>query len=261
MSVDDEWDKVRIGLPKQSKDPIPAEGIWLSDAFDLVFKSKTPNWQDLYNKHCVAFEDESWDIADGMHPDLNSWYTARGKAERIFRTALENGDLIAYIHDLRTGETLQLAPEAWQLPDSYANWYVPRGINSNYVGDAETPGPTGTIIDGAYRPVFLLRAQFEDWFRRQGLTRSTDATIDETLSHTGGQGRPSSRKIVELKLDRRLQAGEFKNTKLKIGEIAKLLSGWLTHNYRYHPKMTAKAIENVFREKIRLIVNSQKTPK
>ena len=261
MSVDDEWDKIHIGLPKQSNDPIPAEGIWLSDAFDHVFRSTTPNWQDLYNKHCVAFEDESWDTTDGMHPDLNSWYTARGKAELIFRKALENGDLVTYIHDMRTGQKLQFAPGAWQLSDSYANWYVPRGINSNYVGDAETPGPTGTIIDGAYRPVFLLRAQFEDWFRRQGWTRSTNATIDETLSHTGAQGRPSSRKIVERELDRRLEAGEFKNIKLKIREIAEILSDWLTRNYPYHPKMTAKAIANAFSKKLRLAANSQKAPK
>jgi hypothetical protein len=72
---------------------------------------------------------------------------------------------------------------------------------------------------------------------------------------------PSSRKIVERELDRRLVADEFQNTELNIREIAEILSHWLTRNYPYHAKMTAKTIENVFREKLRLIVNSQKAPK
>lgn len=164
---DDEWGD-RTGhhhVPMPSDDPIPANGIWLDAAFDLLFKSKVPNWRELY-------EEIDWERLGENNRDLDKWSAARAEAEHIFRTALMNGDLISYVRDGRTGETLQLAPTGWETPD----WYIPRGIHSSHVDDFMTPGPTGTVIDGARRPVFLIRTKFEEWFRHQGFMGSPNAS-------------------------------------------------------------------------------------
>ena len=165
---DDEWGDGtghhHVSMP--SDDPIPANGIWLDAAFDLLFKSKVPNWRELY-------EEIDWERLGENNRDLDKWSAARAEAEHIFRTALMNGDLISYVRDGRTGEALQLAPTGWETPD----WYIPRGIHSSHVDDFMTPGPTGTVIDGARRPVFLIRAKFEEWFRHQGFTGSPNASL------------------------------------------------------------------------------------
>jgi hypothetical protein len=70
------------------------------------------------------------------------------------------------LRDPDTGDILQLGSNGWLSSD----WtdYIPCGIWTDYIvpDDDEAPGPNGTFIRGALRPVFFMRDEFEAWFKR-----------------------------------------------------------------------------------------------
>jgi hypothetical protein len=92
---------------------------------------------------------------------------------------LLNGEILyTYIRDPMTGEILQLDPAGWTprarsstpltVPDS-RYFEIHAGDLGDHVVDPYDevyPGPEGTLLHGAYRPVFFWRNEFERWFKR-----------------------------------------------------------------------------------------------
>jgi hypothetical protein len=46
--------------------------------------------------------------------------------------------------------------------------YIPMAIWSNFIsGDYISPGPSGTLLDGLLRPVFLFRSEYAEWLSKK----------------------------------------------------------------------------------------------
>lgn len=148
---------------EDADDPIPADCIRLSLAFNRFFQKTTPNWRDL--EYAKKFADDNidslehdgeYDIIDLAH---EQWDEARGEAEEHFRSRLMMGNPIAYIRDPISKECLQLREEKWALPTGY----TAKGIEQDFIapGDSACPGPKATA-NGRRRPVFFKSADFEN---------------------------------------------------------------------------------------------------
>ena len=83
---------------------------------------------------------------------------ATDPAEDLFRWALSDGELRAYVHNARTGVDLELDRRGWRKSGEQV------GINSDY-SDSQMPGPE-FAIDGILQPIFLFRTEFELWLLR-----------------------------------------------------------------------------------------------
>jgi hypothetical protein len=69
---------------------------------------------------------------------------------------------------------LRLHSEGW-IPGTWDD-YIPPGIWTDYIdGDYEAPGPDGTLIHGALRPVFFIQSEFEAWLKE---TFGAEAKLD-----------------------------------------------------------------------------------
>jgi hypothetical protein len=84
----------------------------------------------------------------------------------FFRARLYAGELLAYIRDPESGEILQLDPFDWQ-PISKAPFKpitIPAGLEDFADNEDSCVHNPNTLIRGAYRPVFLWKRDFEQWF-------------------------------------------------------------------------------------------------
>jgi hypothetical protein len=183
---------------KFADDPIPMKAIRLTGAFQRVFEA-------LLAKPAIIDTLEDYDLE--WKEDLekiNQRFKPEAAANAFFRAHLiYDGNLHAYVRDPETTEILQLDSRGWQ-PLSRGphrpfkekrSAYLPMttGIDADYVidpYDEHFPGPEGTFIRGAFRPVFLWRDEFERWFqktfgtiKRRGRTRGSGswANADEPL--------------------------------------------------------------------------------
>jgi hypothetical protein len=138
---------------------VPRGAIRLSEAFENLYQRLTPNWKDLSDR-CEQWDEHSChlqpeDLGEDPYPIA---IVATDRAENLFRWALTDGHLRAYIHSVRTGIDLELGRREWRRSGEEV------GINSDYTGP-QMPGPDSTL-DGVCQPVFLIREDFEQWLFR-----------------------------------------------------------------------------------------------
>jgi hypothetical protein len=94
--------------------------------------------------------------------------------EVFLRRCLSEEAIHAYVRDPETGEWLDLRPQEWDLdwleysghPREWWNDNTAKGFRHDYVhpDDPDQPGPRGTFIRGALRPIFFRRDEFDRWF-------------------------------------------------------------------------------------------------
>jgi hypothetical protein len=224
-----------------SEDPIPPNGVFLLDAFEYLYRASTPNWQIIEERCDPArqanmglTEDE---IQKALADAWDDYDCAQLKANKLLRSWLVTGTITAYIRDPDHNSNLQLSRNGW---DNIG--LLQSGITSNFVGpdDLFDPGPN-TVLKDARRPVFFIREDFEQTVRSELKLENREDT------HTGAPGRPSSRNLVELELNRRIAEDRPVGNAT---EEAKSLAQWLATKHKECPLMTAKTILNVFRNKI-----------
>ena len=163
--------KPTFQLPR-SDDAIPAGTIHLSDAFDKVFRFLAFQSQDP-----ATFGKELADLNSSEPIPLNDWLYS---IEKLFRRCLSEEAIHAYVRDPETSEWLELRPQEWDLdwlefsghPREWWNDNTATGFRHDYVhpDDPDQPGPRGTFIRGALRPVFFRRDDVDRWF---------DSTFDD----------------------------------------------------------------------------------
>jgi hypothetical protein len=129
---------------------IPRKRIWLSHAYEHIFRAITLDWEKLEND---AEEKLGRDI-DPSTPtnadDCQGLDEAHKKAAARFHKVLADGELIALTDDPIKGER-QISPAEWT-----AHGYIPGFIP----GDFALPG--GRIWD----PVYFDLDDFERWLER-----------------------------------------------------------------------------------------------
>jgi hypothetical protein len=139
---------------------IPKGAIRLSEAFERLYRSLTPEWNDLAER-CARWDEASLypqeEVDLGEDP-YRIVVIATDRAEMTFRHALRDGELRAYIHNIRTGIDLELDPREWLKSGEQV------GINFDYTG-LQMPGPD-CALDGMRQPIFLFREQFDQWMAR-----------------------------------------------------------------------------------------------
>jgi len=160
--------------PPQADDAIRKDAIRLTDAYECVV-SLVRNHPELLPKF-----DEDWSEAlqrsreeeskvqhdpETFDKELEEEWHRRKEANLFLRLEIEAKKLVACTRDPKTGDVLQLRPDDW-IPSGWDD-YIPPGIWTDYItpGDYEAPGPNGTLIRGALRPVFFMRDEFEAWLK------------------------------------------------------------------------------------------------
>jgi len=158
---------------KDADDPIPVptpeDTIFLSDAFVVVYRALTPDWQLLeerlngagQNQHV---KDHAYREAERAQRRANEWLR-----ERMLRETMSQGALRALVRDPgdphssppRPPQTFQLSRRGWSSMSSFET-----GFDDDHVGPGDIPqlGPN-TVVAGARRPVFFDRKEFNNAVR------------------------------------------------------------------------------------------------
>jgi hypothetical protein len=85
----------------------------------------------------------------------------------FFRATLGRAELIPYIRDPENGEVLQLDHTDWSpVGGRLLLLEPPYAFEDDFLDDAPFTGNPKTFIRGAYRPVFLIRKDFERWLKK-----------------------------------------------------------------------------------------------
>jgi excisionase family DNA binding protein len=145
--------------PERAPNIVPRGGVRLSEAFEIFYRSITPNWRDISDR-CEQWDEQSChlqpdDLGEDPYPIA---VVATDRAENLFRWALIEGDLRAYIHNTRTGVDLELNRQGWRKSGEQV------GINSDY-SDSQMPG-SESAVNGVLQPIFLFRTEFEQWLSK-----------------------------------------------------------------------------------------------
>ena len=169
-------------------DAIPKEAIWLTDAYERVARlvSELPENPPKFDKYWSEALRKSKELERKIQDpevydaELEAEWNCRKEANLILRLAIEAKELIAYVRDPRTGETLQLSSDDW-IPSDWDD-YIPSGIWSNYIipDHYDAPGPNGTSIQ-ALRPVFLMLGEFKMWLEQALGAENSAATRNVPL--------------------------------------------------------------------------------
>src|SRR5215213_1174415 len=92
---------------------VPRGAIRLSEAFEQLCRRLEPEWQDL-KQRCAQWDEHVDNGIDERGEDpYPQLVAATYDAEMMFRTALRDGNLRAYVHNLRTGIDLELQGREW----------------------------------------------------------------------------------------------------------------------------------------------------
>lgn len=152
--------------PERAPNIVPRGAIRLSEAFAALCRRLEPEWQDLQQR-CVQWDELlDNDIDERGEDPYPQLVAATYDAEMVFRTALRDGNLRAYVHNLRTGIDLELQRREWGRAGEAL------GIQSDYT-DQRTPGPD-CRLDGLPHPVFLMKAEYDNWL---GVSKSAGTSI------------------------------------------------------------------------------------
>ena len=160
--------------PERAPNIVPRGAIRLSEAFEALCRWLEPGWQDLQQR-CVQWDEHlDNDIDERGEDPYPQLVAATYHAEMVFRTALRDGNLRAYVHNLRTGIDLELQGREWGRAGEAV------GIHSDYT-DQRTPGPD-CRLDGVSHPVFLMKAEFDHWL---GVSKTVGASISSGDNESG----------------------------------------------------------------------------
>jgi hypothetical protein len=155
--------------PERAPNIVPRGAIRLSEAFETLCCRLEPLWQDLQQR-CVQWDEQpDIDINERREDPYPQLFAATYRAENIFRWALRDGELRAYVHNLLTGVDLELDTREWSKFGEQV------GIGVDYTGP-QLPGPDCTL-NGMRQPIFLLREDFDQWVARK--VDAGASTLDE----------------------------------------------------------------------------------
>lgn len=148
---------------------IPTSGMRLTDGYQRLLRGienqniSLPIFDECWNE---AFEKSlreekklhDAEVYDRVLEEFLLW----GKQVNVFlRQQVEIGKLEACVQDPKTAEIYILPKHGW-----LTDWsdYVPTDIFSDFInhGSYESPGPEGTELSGALRPVFFMKQNFQD---------------------------------------------------------------------------------------------------
>jgi hypothetical protein len=220
MSVPPNKTKPTSVLPR-SDDAIPAGTIHLSDAFDKVF-----GFLAFQSRDPAKFGKELANLNSSELIPLNDWLYS---IEKLFRRCLSEEAIHAYVRDPETGEWLELRPQEWDLDwmefsgHQWEWWNTATGFRHDYVhpDDPDQPGPRGTFIRGALRPIFFRRDEFDRWF---------DSIFgDKKLQKRGrppgaGSFEPDDEPFLR-EMDRLIENGSAKSPEDAAGQVAERAKG------------------------------------
>jgi hypothetical protein len=172
----------------QADDAILKNAISLTDAYDRVVSLVSnhpellPKFDDDWSEALRKSKEEERKIQDdpeAFDKELEEEWHQRKEANLFLRLEIEAKRLVACTRDPEIGQTLQLRSDDW-IPSGWDD-YIPPGIWTDYIipDDYEAPGPNGTLIRGALRPVFFMRDEFEAWLKKTfGATESITAVSE-----------------------------------------------------------------------------------
>ena len=164
-------------------DAIPLNAISLTDAYNCVVilvcdhHELLPKFDEDWSEALQKSREEERKIQvdkEAFDKQLEEEWHRRKEANLFLRLEIEAKKLVACTRDPETGDILQLRSDDW-IPSSWDD-YIPSGIWIYYIipDDYDAPGPSGTMIRGALRPVFFMRDEFQAWFKK---------TFGETVSN------------------------------------------------------------------------------
>lgn len=146
---------------------IPQNAIVLSVAFRRIADFVTANphislkVEDAWTE--MARETLKEELHQGLlQKDWETFYFREKELNIFFRKQLDDGKLTAYVRHPTSGEILQMPSWDW-LQSILRSGQIPTGIYNDTF--ALEPGPSSEI-DGRFRTIFFLKAEFDDWFIR-----------------------------------------------------------------------------------------------
>jgi hypothetical protein len=159
---------------------VPKGAIRLSEAFERLYRSLTPEWKEL-SERCVQWDEASLDPQEEARLEDDPYrvlMVTTDRAENIFRWALRDGDLRAYIHNVLTGIDLELDPRDWLKSGEQV------GIGVDYTGP-QMPGPD-CALNGMRQPIFLpAKTSSSGWPER--LERGRLVYLEHTSGRIGAR--------------------------------------------------------------------------
>jgi hypothetical protein len=164
-----------LGSGKRSNDPIPNKAIRLSEAFEQLRRGLSANPEivetldPVLNEYLVKNR-ETEEKRDKWKSKPTQALIALHRVKEavlFFRATLSSGELIAYVRDPDNGELLQLDSIDWSpVGGRLLLLEPPYAFEDDFLDDAPFTGNPRTFIRGAYRPVFLIRKDFERWLNK-----------------------------------------------------------------------------------------------
>ena len=146
--------------PEKSSNIVPRGAIRVSEAFERLCRQVEPAWDDLQQR-CVEWDEHpNYGVEERGEDPYPRLVASTYQAEMIFRTALRDGRLRAYIHNIATGIDLELRGREWARAGDFV------GIDSDYT-DSDMPGPDCSL-NGVLHPIFLIKADFDRWLDAKG---------------------------------------------------------------------------------------------
>jgi hypothetical protein len=157
-----------------SLDAIPKNAVWLTEAYGYVVDSIVdlaefaPASLEFWQEELAAsraLEQEVGHDPEAFDGEIEHLWHRRKEANLFLREALNDSALTACVRDPDTGQTLRLASTNWTSTCWSDNGYVPPGIWSDFLDprDSDLPGPSGSMLRGSLRPVFIVKEEFELW--------------------------------------------------------------------------------------------------
>jgi hypothetical protein len=178
-------------------DPISEDEISICDAFDIVYRTITPDWQileaDERLKTSSPYLDDPRDRAN--RAAWRSYDQARLGASEWLREKLGQGALIALFWDPEKKKNQQISRVRWVS-----------------MGDFETMGVFETgiaIIVGVRRTVFFNRKSFDDFMKEIARPDSDRAPRPDDSTPTASKDRPDHQQKI-LDIYRQLFPGGYK---------------------------------------------------
>ena len=141
--------------PEKFSNIVPRGAIRLSEAFERLCRQVDPAWDDLQQR-CVEWDEHpDYGVEERGEDPYPQLVASTYHSEMIFRTALRDGHLRAYVHNILTGIDFELHGREWARAGDVV------GINSDYT-DPDMPGPDCSL-NGVLHPMFLIKADFDRW--------------------------------------------------------------------------------------------------
>ena len=166
---------------------VPTNAIRFTDAYHRLLtelENQTislppfePYWIEAFENSRVL--DEEVHDTDVYNNDIKEFFLNARQANVFLREQIEDGKLEACVQDPETGEIYKLAPSDWTKDWSA---FVPVEIFNDYIDSEsyDSPGPEGSEIRNALRPVFFLENNFQSWLSsitKDPLQRAGDVRI------------------------------------------------------------------------------------